>query len=217
MAKKDVTARSVLLVDDHPVMRNGLTMLLARSGHVVCGSAASREELRACLEEVAADVALVDLSLAEESGLDLIDDLMAKGVPVLIFSMHEDSRSIERAFSRGAMGYVTKREVEAILLDAIQRVARGERYASPAVKRSLADRVMASQCDVGASLSPREEQILARLGRGESSSEIGAALSISAHTVETYFSRLIRKLDISSMKELRKYAICHGQRDDGAT
>jgi DNA-binding NarL/FixJ family response regulator len=211
MAKKAVFARNVLLVDDHPVMRNGLTMLLARSGHVVCGSAASREELQACLEEAVADVALVDLSLAEESGLDLIDDLRAKGVPVLVFSMHEDGCSIERAFSRGAMGYVTKREVEAILLEAIEMVSGGGRYASPAVRRSLTDRVMTPHSDAGASLSPREEQILARLGRGESSSEIGAALSISANTVETYFSRLIRKLDLLSMKELRKYAIFHRQ------
>ncbi len=197
----------VFLVDDHPVLRNGLSLLLTQSGHAVCGVAGSRAELLAAIDGSRADVALVDLSLAEESGLDLLDDLTARGVPALMYSMHEDSQSIERAFGRGAMGYVTKREVEDVLLAAIAAVATGRRYTSPEVMRTLADRVLASEHDEEAALSQREEQILLGLGRGETSIEMSQTLNISFHTVETYYGRLLRKLNLSSMKELRKYAI----------
>ncbi|MFZ5813217.1 MAG: response regulator transcription factor [Thermodesulfobacteriota bacterium] len=197
----------VFLVDDHPAMRGGLSLLLRQVGHEVCGEAGNRVELLERLDGARAGVALVDLSLAEESGLDLIDDLTARGVPTLIYSMHEDRGSIERAFGRGAKGYVTKREVADVLLEAIEAVAAGRRYVSPVVMQSLAGRVLDPEEGGTASLSQREEQILDRLGDGESSAEIGRALAISAHTVETYYGRMIRKLGFSSMKELRKFAI----------
>lgn len=197
----------VFLVEDHPVMRSGLSLLLTQSGHVVCGVAASRAELVARIDAAEAAVALLDLSLARESGLDVIDDLEARGVPSLIYSMHEDGKSIEQAFSRGARGYVTKREVEDVLLEAIAAVAAGRRYTSPEVMRSLADRALAPSSGREAVLSQRENQILAGLGRGETTDEMSRALNISFHTVETYYGRLLRKLALSSMNELRKFAI----------
>lgn len=197
----------VFLVDDHPVMRSGLSLLLTQSGHIVCGVAASRAELVARIDAAEAAVALLDLSLARESGLDVIDDLEARGVPSLIYSMHEDGKSIEQAFSRGARGYVTKREVEDVLLEAIAAVAAGRRYTSPEVMRSLADRALAPSSGREAVLSQRENQILAGLGRGETTDEMSRALNISFHTVETYYGRLQRKLALSSMNELRKFAI----------
>lgn len=203
---KDSAVR-VFLVDDHPVMRNGLSLLLEQSGCTVCGEATNREELLARLDGVSADVALVDLSLAEESGLDLIEDLAVRGVASLIYSMHEDSRSIERAFGRGAKGYVTKREGEDVLLKAIATVATGRSYASPEARQSLADQVIGQGRGSKAALSQREDHILVRLGRGETCAEISQALNISPHTVETYYGRLIRKLGFSTMKELRKHAI----------
>jgi len=197
----------VFLVEDHPVMRSGLSLLLTQSGHVVCGVAASRAGLVARIDAAEAAVALLDLSLARESGLDVIDDLEARGVPSLIYSMHEDGKSIEQAFSRGARGYVTKREVEDVLLEAIAAVAAGRRYTSPEVMRSLADRALAPSSGREAVLSQRENQILAGLGRGETTDEMSRALNISFHTVETYYGRLLRKLALSSMNELRKFAI----------
>jgi DNA-binding NarL/FixJ family response regulator len=197
----------VFLVDDHPAMRGGLSLLLRQVGHTVSGEAGSRAELAELLGGSDADVALVDLSLAEESGLDLIGDLSARGIATLIYSMHEDRGNIERAFALGARGYVTKREVADVLLEAIEAVAAGRRYASPGVKESLAGRVLEPDEGATAALSQREEQILDRLGGGESSAEIGRALTISAHTVETYYGRMIRKLGFTSMKELRKFAI----------
>jgi DNA-binding NarL/FixJ family response regulator len=203
----DASGVRVFLGDDHPAMRNGLSLLLRQVGHTVCGEAGSRAELLERLDGVQASVALVDLSLAEESGLDLIGDLTAQGIPSLIYSMHEDRGNIERAFDRGARGYVTKREVADVLLEAIEAVAAGRRYASPGVMECLAGRVLDPDEGGTAPLSQREEQILDRLGSGESSAEIGRALNISTHTVETYYGRVIRKLGFSSMKELRKFAI----------
>lgn len=188
-------------------MRNGLALLLARVGHTVCGEAESRDGVLACIDEAGADLALVDMSLAEESGLDMIDDFSARSIPTLIYSMHEDPRIIERAFNRGAKGYVTKCEVAGVLLEAIATVFSGQAYASPQVQRSLASLVVRQGEDKTIPLSPREKQIMAGLGHGETSSEIGAKLGISAHTVETYYARMIKKSGVDNMKELRKLAI----------
>lgn len=197
----------VFLIDDHFAMRNGLSLLLTKAGHVVCGEAGNRAEVLACIEASRADVALVDLTLGEESGLDLIDDLLARDVAAVIYSMHEDSKTIERSFACGALGYVTKREVADVLLEALGEVLAGRRYASPRATTSLASRFLSS-CDNGeAALSHREEEILAMLGNGETSAEIAKTLHISTHTVQTYYARIIEKLGLGGMNELRKYAI----------
>ena len=112
----------VFLIDDHLAMRSGLSLLLTKSGHVICGEAETRSELLGRLQEADADVALVDLTLGDESGLDLIDDLLAHNVAVIIYSMHEDRKTVERAFVAGASGYVTKREVADVLLTALDQV-----------------------------------------------------------------------------------------------
>jgi DNA-binding NarL/FixJ family response regulator len=197
----------VFLIDDHAAMRNGLSLLLAQVGHTICGEAGSREEVLARIDAALPDVALVDLSLAEESGLDLIDELRSRSIPALIYSMHEDCATIERAFDCGASGYATKREVADVLLEAIAEVAAGRRYVSPRAMRSLASRVLLSGEGMAVVLSQREEQIMAMLGHGETSAEIAKALQISAHTVQTYYARIIEKFDLGGMKDLRKLAI----------
>lgn len=196
----------VFLIDDHLAMRTGLSLLLTKSGHVICGEAETRAELLGRLKESNADVALVDLTLGDESGLDLIDDLLAQSVAVIIYSMHEDRKTVERAFVAGASGYVTKREVADVLLAALDQVLAGNRYASPRATKSLANRFLVPQDVPEAALSTREEQIIAMIGRAETSEEIADALHISIHTVKTYYARIIEKLGICGMKELRKFA-----------
>ena len=196
----------VFLIDDHLAMRTGLSLLLTKSGHVICGEAETRAELLGRLKESNADVALVDLTLGDESGLDLIDDLLAQSVAVIIYSMHEDRKTVERAFVAGASGYVTKREVADVLLAALDQVLAGNRYASPRATKSLANRFLAPQDAPETALSTREEQIIAMIGRAETSEEIAEALHISIHTVKTYYARIIEKLGICGMKELRKFA-----------
>lgn len=204
-AEQSPVAR-VFLIDDHFAMRNGLTLLLTKFGYAVCGEAENREETLARIESAQAEVALVDLTLGEESGLDLIDALRAQNVAVIIYSMHEDRKTIERSFSCGASGYVTKREVADVLLAALGEVLAGRRYASPRATKSLASQFLVSDEDAEAALSQREEQIIAMLAQAETSDEIAKALHISIHTVKTYYARIIEKFGVDGMKGLRKLA-----------
>jgi len=203
----------VFLVDDHPAVRQGLALLLGQERHAVCGEAGGRAEFLARIEACGAQVALVDLSLGEESGLPLLEELRSRSIPALIYSMHEDAETIERAFAAGAGGYVTKREVSAVLLDAVAEVAAGRRYVSPRAGQSLLSRSTPGgdgrtpETQAGEGLSERERQILGLLGNGESTSDIAAVLTISARTVESYCARIMEKLGLDGMKALKKHAI----------
>lgn len=207
MEKNIAPGVRVLLVDDHPTMRTGLSMLLSHVGYIICGEAENQAELLGCIDESEADVVLLDLSLAEESGLDLLDVLRERDIATLVYSMHENWSTIEQAFERGAQGYVTKREGPGVLLEALEQIAAGKRYISPRASRGLASRVLTEEATDQAPLSAREEQIMDMLGRGETNNDIADKLHISSHTVQTYYARIIEKLGLSGMKDLRKIAI----------
>jgi two-component system, NarL family, invasion response regulator UvrY len=201
------TAR-IFVIDDHPVVRQGLRLLFTQASHVVCGDAECRREVLERIGTSGANVAILDLSLGDESGLELIDAIRAAGVAVLVYSMHEDPLTIERAFVAGASGYVSKRENEEVLFRAIADLLAGRRHVSQRAARSLANRTLpAPAAESMHALSERESMILARLGQGDSNVEIAAALSISVRTVETYCARLATKLELDGMKALRRYAI----------
>lgn len=210
MVEESARRLRVFLADDHLAMRKGLSLLLRLEGHEVCGEAENRAEFLGRIDGSRADVALVDLTLGEESGLDLIEDLLARNIPALIYSMHEDRKTIEQSFACGACGYVTKREVEAVLMEALAEVGSGRRFVSPRALRSLANRSHGPVVAETVALSPREEQVLVRLGRGETNAEIASALQISDHTVKTYYTRLLDKFGLGGMSELRKFAIKRG-------
>lgn len=212
MTKATGNVARIFLIDDHPAVRQGLKLLLSQEGHIVCGEAGSRVETFDRIGPSGADMTLLDISLGEESGLDLIAGLRALGITVLVYSMHEDAGTIEKAFSAGANGYVTKREMSDALLAAIADLRAGGRHVSPRAAQSLADRVLSStKTDGTTALSEREQQVLAMLGRGESSADIAAACAISIRTVETYYGRIIEKLNLDGMKELRRHAIRSGR------
>ena len=200
----------MLLVDDHPAVRHGVAMLLAADRHVIAGEADNRHEALVRLSGGGIDLVLLDLSMDENSGFDLLLDLDELGIPGLVYSMHEASETIERALRLGALGYVTKREKPKVLLEAVANVMAGQRFLSPRAAQSLAEGSSDSApVDPEQGLSVRECQILSRLGRGDTRQEIAAALSISTRTVETYCGRMINKLRLSDMNALRKYAISH--------
>lgn len=202
---------SILLVDDHPAIRQGLAALLGSCGFQSLAQAATLEEARVILDERPIDLAILDLSLERGNGLDLVPDLTGRGASVIIYSMFEDAKAIKRSVEFGVRGYVTKRDEPADLLCAIEQVMAGRQYLSARVVGALAD---AKVCADGRDLSERERQVLWLMGRGESNIGIAAALGISVRTVETYYSRISEKLDIStSVRELRKYAILHHSRD----
>lgn len=118
----------VLVIDDHVAVREGLAHLLARENIVVCAEAEVSREVLAALERVRPDVAIVDMSLGHESGLDLTVELKARGIPVIIYSVHEEGELVFRALAAGARGYLSKRETHRVLVEAIREVAAGREY-----------------------------------------------------------------------------------------
>lgn len=195
----------IFLIDDHPAVRHGLNVLLSEE-HEVCGEASCVVETLNRIETSSAEIAILDLSLGDESGLELINELHGRGMAVLVYSMHEDAKTIESAFAAGADGYVTKREVSSALLTAVSDLLAGIRHISPRAAQTLANSSLSPK-NVEPKLSERERQIIAMLGQGESNGDIAVALTISIRTVETYYTRIIEKLDLSGMKTLRRYAI----------
>jgi len=197
----------VFLVDDHPAVREGLAIRLEEAGHECGGFAGSRKDVLEQIDRLQADVVLLDLSLDGEWGLDLIELFQARGVAVVVYSMHEDRATVEEAFTAGANGYVTKREFSSTLLEAIREVLSGQRYVSPLAARKLVGRLIAPIGTPAAELSRREQEILDLLGQGEGKKSIALRLHISARTVETHCTRIIGKLGLGGMEELRKTAI----------
>lgn len=208
MKNRAGNAARIFLIDDHPAVRQGLNMLLTLESHIICGEAAGRSETFERIGASGADMALLDLSLGEESGLDCIAGLHEMGIAVLVYSMHDDAATIDRAFAAGAAGYVSKREEAVILLSAVADLLSGKRHVSPWAAQSLRDRALSSpEANRESLLSERERQILSLLGRGESKAVIADSCAISVRTVETYFNRIIDKFKLGGMQELRRYAI----------
>jgi DNA-binding NarL/FixJ family response regulator len=203
----------ILLVDDHPAVREGLALLLAPEGMEVCAEAAGRDEALLRLKTCHPDLAIVDLSLEREDGTTLIADLHQRQVPVLVYSMHNDARHVEGAFAAGALGYVTKREFHGVLVQAIREVAAGREYVSPAAAIALAERAKKPPADDPCRhLSPQEREVYELLGSGEGTYEISAALKISTRTVESYYARILVKLGLNGMYELRHHAINYARK-----
>ncbi|MGA7710850.1 MAG: response regulator transcription factor [Rhizomicrobium sp.] len=195
----------IFLVDDHPALRQGLALLLTQDGLQICGEAQNRAETLARLDGAKPDIVLLDISLGEESGLDLIEDIRARDAKVLCYSMLEDSATIKNAFDAGAAGYVTKRDMADSLLLAVRDVLAGNRHTSPGATHGLSAGTPEDQ--TGRALSRREKQIIALVGKGVSNIEIATSLNISVRTMEAYCTRIMDKLDIHGMREFRQYAI----------
>jgi len=204
---------SVLVVDDHPAVRQGLGALLTPEGIDVCAEASRRTEVLAGLNRCRPDLAIVDLSLDGEDGLALVADLHLRGMPVLVYSMHSEVRCVRDALAAGALGYVTKREFNDVLVQAIRDVAAGRRFVSPVAAAALAESVTGTPADSAVQkLSPQEQRVYELIGRGADIFDIAADLHVSTHTVESYYTRVLLKLDLNGMHELRRHAIAHFQK-----
>lgn len=203
----------ILLVDDHPAVRQGLALLLAPEGMETCAEAAGRIEALACAQECRPDLAIVDLSLDGEDGTSLIVELRTRNIPVLVYSMHSDPRHVQSAIAAGALGYVSKRELHDVLVRAIRDTAAGRRFVSPLAAAALADNLgEAPAGDATQLLSPHEHKVYEMLGQGADTFEIASVFNISNHTVESYYARILVKLNLNGMHELRRHAIAHFQK-----
>lgn len=197
----------ILIVDDHPAVRKGLALLLEPEGIKVCGEAQTGAEALAFVEERKPDLAIVDLSLGDENGLDLLGRLSRCAMKSLVYSMHEDGRNVQGAFAAGAFGYVTKRETHAVLIEAIDEVAAGRRFLSPRAAAALAEHIASAPAESAFNpLSAQEQQVYRFLEEGQAIRNIGGAMGISPRTVESYCERICAKLGLAGMRELRHHA-----------
>jgi DNA-binding NarL/FixJ family response regulator len=201
----------VLLADDHAMLREGLRALLSSMGdiEVVAEVANGREAVRRALE-LAPEVVLMDIGMPDMNGVEATVLLLAKlpGVRVIALSMHGDAEHVQRALQAGAAGYLLKESAAAEVVAAVRAVHAGRRYLSIAVMPHARRR--AGTTTPLASLSARERQVLQLVVEGRTSAEIGAALHLSRKTVDTYRSRLMRKLGVDDLPALVKFAIQHG-------
>lgn len=197
----------ILLVEDHPLVRDGLRMLLEQAGMEICGEAENRAEALATLAATGPDLLMVDLSLGGESGLDLIRQLPDGAAPVLVYSMHEDWLHVRLAFQAGARGYVTKREIADILMEAIQTVLDGQIYTSPRAARAISETAPIVRLEGLEEFSGQEKEIMYLLGQGLGVGEVAQAMEISRKTAESYCGRMQVKLNLQGMKELRHLAL----------
>jgi len=205
--------KRLLVVDDHPILRRGLTALIeSEPGLAVHAAVGTRAAAFASMRESQPDLAIVDLSLGDEDGLDLIKEMKLRypKVPSLVLSMHDEAIYAERALSAGALGYVTKQQLDDTVLGAIRRVLAGETYMSEALQRRLAERYVRGQTLETASplqrLSDRELQVFRLIGQGRTTRQIAGALSRSVKTIESHLEHIKNKLGIQSAAELAQRA-----------
>lgn len=207
---------TLLLVDDHAVLRAGLRLLLdAQPDMQVVGEAGDGSEALALAARLRPDVILLDLSMPGLGGLDALPALRkaAPGARVVVLTMHDDESYLRQALRRGAAGYVLKKAADVDLLSAVRTAARGEVYVHPSLQRVLLEDLLPPSDESGnpwEALSEREREVLALVARGHTAAEIAARLSLSPKTVETYRARGMEKLGLRSRAALVQFALQHG-------
>ena len=203
-----------LVVDDHPVFRQGLVALIRSSErYEVCGEAGSASEALEALQRAVPDIALVDISLVGQNGLDLVRTLKAAhpSMLILIISMHDEVVYAERALKAGARGYVMKQEAASVMLDAIRTVLSGKIYVSAAMRDRLLETMFNRREETEAPsverLSDRELEVLERIGQGYGAAEIAKMLNLSVKTVNAYRDHIKEKLRVDGAGDLRRFAV----------
>jgi DNA-binding NarL/FixJ family response regulator len=223
MAKEasiDVPASSassarILIVDDHPIVRQGLVQMIEREANMtVCGEAESADEALEMARRLKPALVIVDLSLNGKPGLELVKDLRAEAphIMVLVLSMHDEALWAERVLRAGACGYVMKQEKPRVLMARIRQALRGQTCLSEAMANTLLRKLTRGGRDSAAhapedDLGDRELEVLQLLGQGMSTRDIAAAMHISLKTVESHREHIKAKLNLASSDELLRYAI----------
>ena len=213
--KKRVGPRKkVLVVDDHPILRQGLGVLIQQQPDLeVCAEAEGAADAMAAIDKSKPDIAIVDISLKDTSGIDLIRDIHIRHprLPVLVLSMHHEFFFAEHALKAGARGYVTKGEAGEKLMAAIRQVLSGDVYLSA----EMADRVISRLAERRTNLlmssteclSDRELQVFELIGEGQSTSQIAETLRLSSKTIESHRENIKRKLKLKNASQLLQHAV----------
>ena len=201
----------LLIIDDHEVVRDGVKRILSQQfeDRVVFSEASTPHEALHLAGSQPFDAVLLDLSLGDRSGLELLKDLKAlkPRLPVLVFTMHADERYARRAFRSGAEGYITKDVDRVELSSAITKIIRGGRYVSAELAEKLVFDNPDEERPAHEILSDREFEVLSMIASGKTVGEIAETLCLSAKTVSTYRTRILDKMKMKNSAELTHYAI----------
>lgn len=207
----DTQRARILIVDDHPLVRSGLKLLIdCEPDLAVCGEAANANEAMRLLESQKPDLLIVDLSLKESSGLELIKRIKARSpeAKMLVSSMFEEALYAERVLSAGALGFVHKQEGMERVIEAIRCVLSGRVWLSSAMSERMLRRMTVSQPTSSQSpvhtLSDRELEVFEQIGRGRATKDIARQLHLSIKTVETHREKIKAKLGLKSAAELNR-------------
>ncbi|MCX5660014.1 MAG: response regulator transcription factor [Planctomycetota bacterium] len=204
----------IVLVDDHPIVRHGLAQVIAREPDMeVCGEASNAGEAIQLISACMPDLVVVDLTLQDGDGIELIKDIKARHEPIkmLVSSMHDETLYAERALRAGAAGYINKAASREQVTGAIRQVLRGKIYLSDSVSNRLLQRVVDRNDDATQSpvekLSDRELAVFDMIGQGLSTRQIAERLHLSVKTIETYREHIKSKLSLSKSSELVRHAV----------
>jgi DNA-binding NarL/FixJ family response regulator len=208
----------ILLVDDHPIVRERIgDIIKGEKDMMVCAEAEDRQEALAAIEAAPPDLAIIDLSLKNSNGLELIKDIHVRWpqMLMLVISMHDESLYAERVLRAGARGYITKQDATCNILLAIRRVLGGDVYLSERTASAIASRVAArppaARDSIVGLLADRELQVFELTARGLGTKEIAVQLGVEVKTVETYRGRIKEKLNLKNSSELLQFAILWGK------
>jgi DNA-binding NarL/FixJ family response regulator len=214
MSKTHSEKSRILIVDDHPLFREGLQQMIDRNPDlIVCGEAAAAAEALDAIHEQKPDLVLVDISLGGSSGIDLIKTIKAKydDLPILVVSMHDESLYAERALRAGAMGYVMKHEPAKTVKAAISKVLGGDIYLSERMSSSMLSKLMRGKGDEPVSpletLSDRELEVFGMLGQGKGTRLIAEELNLTIATINSFRARIKEKLQLKTSTEVMLHAI----------
>ena len=205
----------IFIVDDHPLIRRGLRQLFETEAELsICGEAHTIADSLPAIKRCAPDLAIVDISLPDGSGLELIKRIHAvmPRLPILVSSMHDERLLAERVLRAGAMGYVSKQEAPEHLVEAVNKILDGKLYLSEAMtERLLLQNYAGNHIEITRSpietLSNRELEVFEQIGEGYSTVQIAEHLNLSVKTIETHRAHIKEKLNLSSSSELTRHAV----------
>ncbi|HEY8747634.1 MAG TPA: response regulator transcription factor [Tepidisphaeraceae bacterium] len=218
----DQQKRRIFIVDDHPVVRQGLMQLLDNETDlVVCGQGEEAYQALRAIREAKPDLVIVDISLKDSDGIELLKELKAQvpRLPVLVLSMHDEKLYAERALRAGAHGYIMKQEVSDKLLGAVRTVLSGKVYVSDKMGSSLLQRMVGGKNTSEKlpmdRLTDRELEVFCMIGDGLSVKEIAEKLFLSAKTVEAHREHIKEKLSLKTSAELLRFAVKNAPGSEG--
>jgi len=218
----NIRKRTVFIVDDHPLLRQGLALMINRENDLtVCGEAEEAQTAMHAISQRQPDIMIVDISLNGPDGLDLLKNIRSSypALPVLILSMHDEATYAERALRARANGYIMKHEATEKVLIAVRRILNGEIYLSDRIANKMLQQYIGGASTALqtrlSTLSDRELEVFRSIGEGRSTRQIADELHLSVKTVETYQAHLKEKLALRSGRELIQHAI-QWKIDEGA-